>query len=153
MVSTYSQITIHTVFAVKHRKNFIIKEWRDELHKYITGIINNKGSRSLAVGGWLDHIHILFGMPVTTCIADFMSALKSNSSKWINEQQFLKEPFQWQAGYGAFSYARSQRDVVINYIMKQEEHHKGKTFKEEYLKMLIDFDVRYNDKYLFEFYD
>ena len=153
MSNTYSQITIHAVFAVKYRKNFITKDWRDDLHKYIAGIITNNDAKSLAVGGWLDHVHLLFGMPVTTSIADFMNVIKSNSSKWINEQQFLKEKFQWQGGYGAFSYARSQRDIVINYIMNQEEHHRTKTFKEEYLKMLTDFDVDYDDKYLFEFYD
>ena len=153
MPNTYSQITIHAVFAVKYRKNFISKDWRDDLHKYIAGIITNNDAKSLAVGGWLDHVHLLFGMPVTASIADFMNVIKSNSSKWVNEQQFLKEKFQWQGGYGAFSYARSQRDIVINYIMNQEEHHRTKTFKEEYLKMLTDFDVDYDDKYLFEFYD
>jgi len=153
MANTYSQITIHSVFAVKHRENFITKEWRDNLHQYISGIITNKGVKSLSVGGWKDHVHILFGMPVTTSIADFMGAIKANSSKWINEQKFIKGKFQWQDGYGAFSYARSQRDIVINYIMNQEEHHRTKTFKEEYLKMLTDFDVAYDNKYLFEFYD
>lgn len=153
MANTYSQITIHAVFAVKHRENFITKKWRDNLHQYISGIITNKGAKSLAVGGWKDHVHILFGMPVTTSIADFMSAVKSNSSKWINEQQLVKGKFQWQSGYGAFSYARSQRDIVIKYIMNQEEHHRAKTFKEEYLKMLRDFDITYDNDYLFEFYD
>ena len=153
MPNTYSQITIHAVFAVKYRENFIIKEWRDKLHQYISGIITNKGAKSLAVGGWKDHVHILFGMPVNTSISDFMSAVKANSSKWINEQHFLKGKFQWQEGYGAFSYAKSQRDTVIKYIINQEEHHRVKTFKEEYLKMLIDFDVAYENKYLFEFYD
>ena len=90
MANTYSQITIHAVFAVKYRENFITKEWRDDLHQYISGIITNKGAKSLAVGGWKDHVHILFGMPVTTCIADIMNVVKSNSSKWINEQHFLK---------------------------------------------------------------
>jgi REP-associated tyrosine transposase len=153
MPNTYSQITIHAVFAVKDRENFITKNWRDDLHKYISGIITNKGAKSLAVGGWKDHVHILFGMPVTISIADFMSAVKANSSKWINEQLFVKGKFQWQAGYGAFSYARSQRDIVIKYIMNQEEHHRTKSFKEEYIKMLRDFDVTYDDAYLFEFYD
>ena len=92
-------------------------------------------------------------MPVTSCISDFMSIVKANSSKWINEQRFVKGKFQWQSGYGAFSHSRSQRDGVIKYIMTQEEHHGRKTFKEEYLKMLTDFEVDYNDKYLFEFYD
>jgi REP-associated tyrosine transposase len=153
MSNTYSQITVHAVFAVKHRENFITKNWRDNLHQYISGIITNKGAKSLTVGGWKDHVHILFGMPVTTSIADFMSAVKANSSKWINEQQLVKGKFQWQSGYGAFSYARSQRDIVIKYIMNQEEHHRAKTFKEEYLKMLRDFDIRYDNDYLFEFYD
>ena len=153
MANTYSQITIHAVFAVKYRENFILTEWRDNLYQYISGIITEKGAKSLAVGGWKDHVHILFGMPVTTSIADFMGAVKANSSKWINEQKFIKGKFQWQDGYGAFSYAKSQRDIVINYIMNQEEHHRKKTFKEEYLKMLTDFEVAYDDKYLFEFYD
>jgi len=153
MANTYSQITIHTVFAVKHRENFILKPWRDNLHGYISGIITNKEAKSLAVGGWKDHVHILFGMPVTTSISDFMSTVKANSSKWINEQGFIKNKFEWQSGYGAFSYSKGQRDVVINYIMNQEEHHKTKTFKEEYLKILSDFEVEYDDKYLFDFYD
>ncbi len=153
MPNTYSQITIHAVFAVKLRENFILNDWRDTLHKYISGIITNNNAKSLAVGGWKDHVHILFGMPVTASIADFMSIVKANSSKWINEQQFLKGKFQWQSGYGAFSYSKSQRDIVIKYIMNQEEHHKMKSFKSEYLKMLADFDVAYEDQYLFEFYN
>ena len=153
MANTYSQITIHTVFAVKFGENFILKNWRDNLHQYISGIITNKGAKSLSVSGWKDHVHVLFGMPVTTCISDFMSVIKANSSKWINDMQFLKGRFQWQEGYGAFSYSKSQRDVIIKYIMNQEEHHKTQSFKDEYLKMLTDFEVVYEDKYLFEFYD
>ena len=102
MPNTYSQITVHSIFAVKYRDNFITKEWRDNLHQYIAGIINNKGGKSLAVGVWKDHVHILFGMPVTISIADFMNSVKANSSKWINEQRFIKCKFQWQEGYGAF---------------------------------------------------
>ncbi len=153
MANTYSQITIHAVFAVRYRENFILTDWRDSLHKYIAGIITGKGAKSLAVGGWKDHVHILFGMPLTTCVSDFMGVVKANSSGWINEQRFVKGKFQWQSGYGAFSYAKSKRDVVIRYIMNQEEHHKTKTYKEEYLKMLTDFEVEYEDKYLFEFYE
>ena len=153
MANTYSQVTIHSVFAVKSRMNFITNDWRDNLHKYISGIIANKGAKPLAAGGWKDHVHILFGMPVTMCIADFMSAVKASSSTWINQQHFVKGKFEWQAGYGAFSFAKSQRDVVIKYIMNQEEHHRTKNFKEEYIEMLTDFDVAYEDKYLFEFYD
>ena len=153
MANTYSQITIHTVFAVKGRENFITSEWRDSLHQYISGIVTGKGAKSLAVGGWKDHVHVLFGLPPTISIADFMSAVKASSSVWINDKNFIKGKFQWQSGYGAFSFAKSQRDIVIKYIMNQEEHHRKKTFKEEYLKMLLDFEVEYDNKYLFEFYD
>ncbi len=153
MPNTYSQITIHAVFAVKNRENFITREWRDNLHQYISGIITNKGAKSLAVGGWKDHVHILFGMPVTTNISDLMSAIKASSSKWINEQHLVKNEFQWQSGYGAFSFSKSQRDTVIKYIENQEEHHKTKTFREEYLKILNDFEITYDNKYLFEFFD
>jgi putative transposase len=153
MPNTYSQISIHCVFAVKGRENCISKEWRDDLHQYITGIIKAEGAKSLAVGGWKDHIHIFFGMPVTITIADLLGKVKANSSRWINENKFVKGKFQWQAGYGAFSHSKSQRGDVIKYIMNQEEHHKRKTFREEYLKMLHDFDVEFDEKYLFEFYD
>jgi len=153
MANTYSQITIHAVFAVKGRENFIASEWRDSLHQYISGIITWKDEKSLAVGGWKDHVHILFWLPTTISIADFMSAVKASSSGWINDKKFIKGKFHWQSGYGAFSFAKSQRDIVIKYIMNQEEHHSKKTFKEEYLKMLLDIDVEYESKYLFEFYD
>ncbi|HYM93703.1 MAG TPA: IS200/IS605 family transposase [Chitinophagaceae bacterium] len=153
MANTYSQISIHAVFAVKGRENIITNDWRDNLHKYISGIIKGTGATALAVGGWKDHVHIFFGMPVTMCIADFMSIVKANSSKWVNEQHFIKGKFQWQSGYGAFSYSRSQRNPVINYIMNQEEHHRIKSFKEEYLKMLSEFGVAYDEKYIFDFYE
>lgn len=153
MANTYSQISIHSVFAVKGRENSILNHWRNDLHKYISGIITENGAMSLAVGGWKDHVHIFFGMSVTTCIADFMRIVKANSSKWINEQGFVRGKFQWQSGYGAFSHSKSQRDQVIKYIMTQETHHKVKTFQDEYLKMLSDFAVEYDQQYLFEFYD
>jgi REP-associated tyrosine transposase len=153
MANTYSQVSIHAVFAVKNRENFITREWRDNLHRYISGIITGNGAKSLAVGGWMDHVHIFFGLPVTTCISGFMSITKASSSKWINEQRFVKGKFQWQSGYGAFSYSRSQRDKVINYIMTQEEHHRINNFKEEYIQMLSEFEVEYDNKYLFEFYE
>ncbi len=152
MPNTYSQISIHCIFAVKGRSCIIAKPWRDKLHQYIAGIITANGAKSLAVGGWLDHVHIFFGLPVTTAIADFMSIVKANSSKWINEQNFVPGKFQWQTGYGAFSYSKSQRDSVIHYIMNQETHHQTKTFREEYIKMLTDAAIKFEDKYMFEFY-
>ncbi len=153
MANTYTQITIHAVIIVKHRNNFITKAWRDNLHSYISGIITTAGGKSFAVGGWLDHVHVLFSLPLTTSISDFMRVVKSNSSKWVNEQNFINQKFEWQVGYGAFSFARSQRDIVIKYILNQEEHHKSKTFKEEYLKMLNDYEIEYDEKYLFDFFE
>ncbi|MBX3241410.1 MAG: IS200/IS605 family transposase [Chitinophagaceae bacterium] len=153
MSNTYSQISIHAVFAVKGRENLIAARWRDDLHKYISGIVTGNDAKSLAVGGWKDHVHVFFGLPVTTCVANIVGIIKANSSKWINEKKIVKGKFQWQSGYGAFSHSRSQRDQVIQYIMKQEEHHRVKTFKEEYLKILSDFEIAYEEKYLFEFYD
>ena len=154
MPNTYTQIAIHAVFAVKGRANIITKEWREELHSYITGIIRSeKNVKSLAVGGWKDHVHILFGLPPTLTVSDLLQKVKQNSSKWINEKKFTLGKFQWQEGFGAFSHSRSQRNIVINYIMNQEEHHKNKTFREEYLDMLKKFDVDYDEKYVFEFYE
>lgn len=153
MANTYSQITIHAVFAVKRRENVLAKQRRNGLYQYISGIITAKGGKALAVGGWNDHVHILFGAPLIISISDFMSGIKASSSGWINEKGFVKGKFEWQAGYGAFSYSKGQRDVVINYIMNQEEHHKNKSFKEEYIKILTDFEVDFEEKYLFEFYE
>ena len=153
MPETYTQIITHAVFAVKYRENIITKDWCDSLHHFMSGIITNKGATSLAVGGWKDHVHIFFGMPFNACIADFINAVKANSSKWINHQHYLKRKFQWQEGYGAFSYANSQRDIVVKNIMNQEELHRTRTFKEEYIKMLNDLGIDYDDKNLFEFFD
>lgn len=153
MANSYSQLTIHAVFAVKGRENIIAKHWRNELHEYISGIINHQNCKSFAVGGWKDHVHILFGLNPVLSISDFMRVVKANTSKWINEKSFVNGKFAWQEGYGAFSYAKSQRDVVIKYIINQEEHHKVKSFKEEYVEILNNFEVEFKNEYLFEFYD
>jgi putative transposase len=153
MANTYTQISIQAVFAVKGRENIITRDWRDNLHKYISGIITNEGAISLAVGGWKDHIHIFFGLRPVSAISELLKKVKANSSSWINEQNVFKRKFQWQEGYGAFSYSRSQRDSVIKYIGRQEEHHQKRTFKSEYLAMLKNFDVTYDERYLFEFYE
>ncbi len=152
MANTYTQISIQAVFAVQNRENFITRDWRDDLHKYIAGIIQ-KEAKSLAVGGWRDHVHIFFGLPPASNISGLVQTVKANSSKWINEQNLVKGKFQWQEGFAAFSYSKSQRDAVIKYIMNQEKHHGKKSFKEEYIEMLTKFEVEYNEKYLFEFYE
>lgn len=152
MANTYSQINIHCVFAVKGRENILTKIIRDNLHKYMSGILRNDDAYPLAVGGWKDHVHVFFELPPNLKIADLMRNLKATSSKWINDNKFVLGRFQWQEGYGAFSYSRSQRNNVIKYIMNQEEHHRERTFKEEYLDLLKKFEIEYKDEYVFEFY-
>ena len=153
MANTYSQINIHCVFAVKGRENIITKNFRDNLHKYMSGVLKNHNIFPLAVNGWKDHIHIFFELSPNLRISDIMRDLKSASSKWVNDNRFVLGKFQWQNGYGAFSYSRSQRNDVINYIINQEEHHENKTFKQEYLEMLRKFEIDFRTEYLFEFYD
>ena len=153
MVDTYSQLNVHCIFAVKDRANFITKNFRDELHKYISGILREDGSYPLAVNGWMDHVHVFFELPVTMRVSDQMRMVKASSSKWINENHFVRGKFSWQEGYGAFSYSRSQRNSVIKYIMNQEQHHKTVTFRQEYLDFLKKFQIPFKDQYLFEFYD
>lgn len=153
MANTYSQLNTHCVFAVKDRENIITKDFRDDLHRYMSGILSNDGAFPLAVGGWLDHVHVFFELPVTLSVSDAMRMLKSTSSKWINDNKLVKGKFAWQEGYAAFSYSRSQRNEVIRYVINQEKHHRKKSFKEEYLEMLKKFEIAFEEKYLFEFYD
>ena len=153
MANTYSQINIHCVFAVKGRENIITNTFRNDLHKFMYGILKNDNVFPLAIGGWKDHVHVFFELKPDLKISDLMRMLKATSSKWINDNKLVLGKFQWQEGYGAFSYSRSQRDKVIDYILKQEEHHSKKTFREEYMDMLKKFAVEYKDEYVFEFYD
>ncbi|MCG3167770.1 MAG: hypothetical protein POELPBGB_03565 [Bacteroidia bacterium] len=153
MANTYSQLNVHCVFAVKGRENCITQNFRDELHRYMSGILANDGSFPLAVNGWLDHVHVFFELPPSMSVSEQMRMLKATSSKWINDNKFVKGKFSWQEGYGAFSYSRSQRNSVINYIINQEEHHKKHSFREEYLGLLKKFEIPFEDNYLFEFYD
>ncbi len=155
MANVYTQINIQAVFAVKGRQNLLIREIRPELFKYISGIISNMGLFPLAVNGWKDHVHVFFEMHHDVSISKIMSVVKSNSSKWLNKNHYANSKFQWQRGYGGFSYSRSQRDHVIKYIMNQERHHQYKknSFKKEYLRLLEKFDIKYKPEYLFEFYD
>jgi putative transposase len=150
MANTYTQMYIQIVFAVKRRQNLIQKKWKDELHKYICGIVNGKGQKVYAIGGVEDHIHILVSIKPNIAISDLVRDIKANSSKWINENEFVRGKFQWQEGFGAFSYAQSQLDNVIAYINNQEQHHQKKTFKDEYLTLLQKFDIEYDEKYLFD---
>ena len=153
MAGTFSQIYIQIVFSVKGRENLIQKEWKDELHKYIAGIIKSKGQKPMIVNGMSDHIHAFIGLKPAMAISDIVRDIKNNSSNFINDHKFVKGNFFWQEGYGAFSYAHSQIETVYNYILNQEEHHRKKTFCEEYLEFLKEFKVEYDEKYLFEWVD
>ena len=150
MSGTFSQIYIQVVFAVKGRENLIGKAWKEELHKYIAGIIKGKEQKPIIVNGMPDHIHAFIGLKPSKAISDLVRDIKNNSSNFINEKKLIKGKFSWQEGYGAFSYSHSQVENIYNYILNQEEHHKKKTFREEYIDFLKKFNVEYNNKYLFE---
>ncbi len=153
MPNKYTQLYIQFVFAVKNREALINQSWKNDLYKYITGIIQNNKSKLIAINGMADHIHIFIGYKASVSIPDFIKDIKVASTLWINEKKLSKLKFAWQEGYGAFSYAQSQIDAVYKYIQNQEVHHKKKTFKEEYIDFLKGFKVEYNEKYLFDFFE
>ena len=153
MANTYTQLNVQTVFAVKGRDNFITSNFRDELFGYISGILKNIKQYPLAVNGYNDHVHIFFELNPSSSVSDVLEIVKANSSKWINTNKFVKGHFEWQRGYGGFTYSRSQRNDVIQYIMHQEKHHATKPFREEYLEMLKKFEIEYDERYIFEFYE
>ncbi|KYG72152.1 REP element-mobilizing transposase RayT [Roseivirga ehrenbergii] len=150
---TYSQIYIQVVFAVNGRQSLILRAWEDDLYKYITGIVQNKEQKMLAINGMPDHIHFLIGMRPTCCLSDLVREVKKASNKWINEQGHVKGKFEWQSGFGAFSYSHSALDKVIVYIMNQKDHHRKKTFKEEYIEFLNKYKIEFKDEYLFDWLD
>jgi putative transposase len=150
MANTYTQIHIQAVFAVQNRDCIIQRTWKDELHKYISGIVENNNHKLLAINGMPDHIHILFGLRPSQSLSDLMQDIKGSSSKWINEKGFVKGKFSWQEGYGAFSYSKSDVTNIIQYIVNQTVHHKKKTFMEEYLEILKEFEINYDDRFVFK---
>jgi len=143
---------MHFVFAVKHREALIIPEFRDRLHQYIYTMLKNRKQHPFSVNGTEDHIHIFTGLSPSVNMPDLIREIKTNSSKFINDNRLSKKRFHWQAGYGVFSYGRSQRDQVIRYIMNQQEHHRNRTFRVEYLELLDKMEVPYDEQYLFEFF-
>lgn len=153
MANTYTQIYIQIVFTVKGRQNLIPKQNREELHKYITGIITKRNQKLLAIFAMPDHIHLLVGMKPNISISDLVRDIKAGSSKFISDNNWIKGKFSWQGGFGAFSYSKSQIDNVVKYILNQEKHHKTTTFKDEYLDFLKKFEIDYNENYLFEWID
>lgn len=148
MANTYTQIHLQLIFAVKFRDSLIRPAWKDELYKYITGIITSNEHKVLAIGGMPDHIHILIGLRPDQALSGLLKEVKGSSSKWINERRFLNSHFTWQEGYAAFSYKKSDLSGIISYIQHQEEHHKKKNFQEEYLEMLNEFQVNFDERYI-----
>lgn len=150
MANTYTQIHIQVVFAVQGRGSLIGPAWKDELYRYIAGIIQHYDHKVLQINGMPDHVHILFGMRPTQSLSDLMKKVKQASSKWISQKGFVQGKFAWQAGYGAFSYSKADVPRVINYIADQEEHHRSTSFKHEYLALLKEFNIDYNAQYIFK---
>src|SRR5471030_2408265 len=150
MPNTYTQLYIHFVFAVKYRKAIIEEEWENRLQKYITGIVQKNGHKLLAINTMPDHLHLFVGLNPKQSISDLMQLVKGDSSEFINKEGFTGRKFYWQTGYGAFSNSRSQIDGVVKYILNQKEHHVRKTFREEYLEILKDYAVEYEEKYIFQ---
>jgi REP element-mobilizing transposase RayT len=150
MAGTYTQLYIQVILVVKHRKKIIDKSWREELNKYIAGIITGKNQKPFIVNGVADHIHCLIGIKPNIAISDLVRDIKNNSSKYINDHGYLKERFQWQSGYSAFSYSKSDITNVYKYILNQETHHERKSLEKEYIGLLREFDIEYDPKYLFD---
>ena len=154
MPNTYTQIYIQVIFATRGRDIKIKPEIRNEIEKYICGIFNNKKQKVLAIYANPDHIHIFFSYKnLQITIPELLKTVKIESTNFINDKKLCSGKFYWQEGYGAFSYAKSQKDKVVNYVLNQEKHHSKKSFKEEYLEMLTAFEIEFKNEYLFEFYD
>jgi putative transposase len=151
MANTFSQIYIQTVFAVSNRQSLIKPEFKEDLYKYISGIVTNQGQKLIAINGVEDHVHILIGLRPAMALADLVREIKADSTNFINKKKLVHGRFSWQEGYGAFSYGHSQLDKIIRYIQNQEKHHDRRSFKSEYLTLLRKFDIAFEEKYVFEF--
>ena len=153
MPNTYTQLLIQLVFAVRGRESLILEPSRDEIEKYICGIAKNKKHKPLAIFCMPDHLHFLIGLHPEQSISSLVKEIKMSSNTFINDKKLTKKHFAWQESFGAFSYSKSALDSVVKYILNQKEHHKKKTFHQEYLEFLKKFDIEYDEKYLFEFYN
>ena len=153
MPNTYSRLYVQIVFAVKGRECFIKEAFREELQKYIAGIIAKKKQKLFAIYCMPDHVHILVSMKPSLAISDLVCDIKASSSGFMKEKKWVSDSFSWQEGFGTFSYHISQAKDIVNYILNQPEHQKKITFKEEYLNFLKEYEIEYEEKYLFEFYE
>jgi putative transposase len=152
MADVFHQIYIQTVFSVKNRQALIQAVWEERLYQFTTGIVQNRGNKMLAIGGMPDHVHIFIGLKPAESLSDLVTEIKKATNEFIKQENFTPFKFDWQAGYGAFSYSRTHRDAVCKYILNQKEHHRTRTFQEEYLKMLADFEVEIGKKQMFDFF-
>jgi len=150
MANTYHQIYLQTVFAVKYRNAVIDKTWSSQLYAVIGNLINKTSCKTIIVNGVEDHVHCFIGLKPAVSISELMKTVKAKSSKYINDHSLIKNHFEWQDGYGVFSYSESQVDKVYKYIQNQEAHHKKQTFKDEYLDFLKKFKIEYDEKYIFK---
>lgn len=150
MANTYSKIYIQTIFGVKYREALLDKKWRSEIFAIIGNLINETECKTILVNGVEDHVHCFFGLKPNIAISDIMRIVKAKSSKYINENNLTKTRFEWQAGFGAFSYNQENVDKVFKYIQNQEEHHTKETFKTEYLEMLERFQIPFDERYIFD---
>ena len=150
MPGTFSQIHIHCIFAVKYRQSVINKDWKERLHQYLTGIVQNHKHKMIAINSMPDHIHMFFGMRPDQSLSDLMRIVKGDSSEWVNANKMTRSKFRWQEGYGAFSYEKNKIGVVATYIENQEIHHLSKSFLEEYRGFLDNFGIEYDEQYLFK---
>ena len=150
MANTFSQIYIQTVFAVSGRESLIKPTFKEELYKYIAGVVRNQKQKLIAINGVSDHVHILIGLRPAMALADLVENIKTDSSKFINRNKWVHGRFNWQEGYGAFSYGHSQLDRVIRYIQNQERHHHRQSFRNEYMSLLRKFDIGFDEKYVFK---
>ncbi len=150
MANTYTQIHIHSIFAVQNKISLIKNEWEEDLYRYITGIVTNQGHKLLGINGTHDHVHMLFGMRPVQSLSNLMQEIKRDSSRWINKEGFTSSKFNWQEGFGAFSYSKSQLHRVLTYIENQKVHHRTIPFLEEYRSILKKFGVEYDENFVFK---
>lgn len=150
MANSYHQIYLQTVFAVKYRNAVIDKSWRDQLYAVIGGLINETTCKTIIVNGVEEHVHCLIGLKPVVSVSEMMKTVKAKAAKYINHHSLTASRFEWQDGYGVFSYSQSQLDRVYKYIQNQEAHHKKQTFRDEYIKFLKKFKIEYDERYIFQ---
>lgn len=153
MANTYTQCYFHLVFAVKNRNALIHRSWKNQLEMYISGIIQNQNHKLLAIGSMPDHIHIFIGYYINELIPDLVEEVKTSSNAWIKNSHLTPFKFEWQKGYGAFTYSHSQIDAVVKYVLNQERHHQNQSFREEYLEMLRKNEIAFKNEYVFDFFE